>query len=187
MFDFNFLKERKAEAILDVTSSNILEFVQQLSPMERSAALAWANAALLAGVEEYGRAIAYAPMRLAPETCLKAVTDFATYHKQVEESSGAANDRPANDPAVSAFKWEMLASQAVIVTAGAKIHLGARAAARQIWPILGKATPYAQEAAAVMMAYARTYEVEPVPPVPRKKSDKALLLGLASVLPPMYR
>lgn len=83
MFEFAFVKERKAEALLGNAAANIMDFVQQLTPTERAAALAWANAALLAGKAEYGREIAHAPMRLKPELAVKAVMDFGAYRRQI--------------------------------------------------------------------------------------------------------
>ena len=185
--EFAFVKERKAEALLGNAAENIMDFVQQLTPTERAAALAWANAALLAGRAEYGRELAHAPTRLKSELAVKAVMDFGAYRRQIEDTVDTVNARPAHDPAVSAYKWELLGSQVVMVTAGAALTKQSRTAAREIWAVLGKATPYAREAVRAMMIYGKTYDVEVIPPVPNKKGDKAFLLALASSLPPMFR
>lgn len=187
MFEFAFVKERKAEALLGNAAANIMDFVQQLTPTERAAALAWANAALLAGKTEYGREIAHAPMRLKPEIAVKAVMDFGAYRRQIEDALESVNNRAAHDPAISAYKWELLGSQAVMVTAGAALTKDARQAARAIWEVLGQSIPYAREAVRLMTIYGKTYDVEVIPPVPNKKGDKAFLLALASSLPPMFR
>lgn len=187
MFEFAFVKERKAEALLTNAADNIMDFVQQLSPTERAAALAWANAALLAGKTEYGRELAHAPTKMRPEMAIKAIMDFGAYRRQIEDAVESVDSRPAHDPAVSAYKWELLGSQAVMVTAGAALTKQSRTAAREIWSVLGKATPYAREAVRAMTIYGKTYDVEVIPPVPNKKGDKAFLLALASSLPPMFR
>ena len=187
MLEFAFVKERKAETILDNAAENVTDFAVQLSQMERAAALAWANAALLAGVGTYGREFAHAPMKLGSDNAIQAVMDFGAYRKQVEDAADSVNNRAAHDPAVAAFKWEMLGTQAVILTAGASIHQDARNAARAIWKILGEARPYAADAVRAMMIYAKAYDVEAIPQVPNKKGDKAFLLALASTLPPMFR
>lgn len=187
MFEFAFVKERKAEALLSNAAENVMDFVQQLSPSERAAALAWANAALLAGIPEYGREFAHAPTKINPEKAVKAIMDFGAYRRQIEDAAESVNDRPAHDPAVAAYKWELLGSQTVMVTAGAALTKQARGAARDIWAVLGKATPYAKDAVRAMLIYGKTYDVEVIPPVPNKKGDKTFLLALASTLPPMFR
>jgi hypothetical protein len=187
MLDFAFVRERKASAILDVASANAAAFAVQLTQTERAAALAWANAALLAGVAEYGREFAHAPMKLAPESAVRAVMEFGAYRKQIEEAADKVSDRDADDPAVAAYKWELLGSQAVIVTAGAALHDGARGAARGVWKLLGQSMPYAADAVRAMLAYGDAYGVEVIPAVPNKKGDKGFLMALASNLPPMFR
>lgn len=185
--DFAFVKERRAETLLGNATANILDFVQQLSPSERAAALAWANAALLGGIPEYGREFAHAPTKIRQDKAIKAIMDFGAYRRQIEDAAESVSDRPQHDPAVAAYKWELLGAQTVMVTAGAALTKEARAAAREIWAILGKATPYAAEAVRTMLIYGKTYDVEVIPAVPNKKGDKAFLLALASTLPPMFR
>lgn len=187
MFEFAFVKERKAEALLLNASANIMEFIKHLSPTERAAALAWTNAALLAGRAEYGREIAHAPMKLPKEKAIKAIMDFGAYRRQIEDAAEKVTNRPAHDPAISAYKWELLGSQTVMVTAGASLRKDARLAARSVWKVLGQAIPYAREAVKLMTIYGTTYDVEVITPVPNKNSDKAFLMGLASSLPPMFR
>lgn len=187
MFEFHFVKERKAEALLANAVGNISDFVKQLTPTERACALAWANASLLAAKAEYGREIAHAPMRMKPETAVKAVMDFGSYRRQIEDAVEGVDKRAAHDPAISAFKWELLGSQAVMVTAGAVLTKDARTAAKAIWQILGQSIPYAREAVRLMTIYGKTYDVEVIPPIPNKKGDKDFLLALASSLPPMFR
>jgi hypothetical protein len=187
MMEFSFVKERKAEAILENANGNILEFIKQLSPAERAASLAWTNAALLAGRSEYGHAFSHAPLKLAPELAVKAIIDFGAYRKQIEDASGSVSGRPAHDPALAAFKWELLGAQTVIVTAGAALTKQARDKAREVWRMLDLSRPFANEAVRTMLIYGKTYDVEVIPAVPNKKGDKAFLLALASTLPPMFR
>jgi hypothetical protein len=187
MIEFAFVKERKAEALLANAAANIMEFVRELNQTERAAALAWANAALLAGKTEYGREIAHAPMKMRSELAIKAVMDFGAYRRQIEESIESVDNRSAHDPAISAFKWELLGSQAVMVTAGASLSKDSRIAAKGIWKLLGQSIPYARDAVRMMLIYGKTYDVEVIPSVPNKKGDKAFLLALASSLPPMFR
>jgi hypothetical protein len=187
MFEFAFVKERKAEALLANASANIMDFVQQLTPTERAAALAWANAALLSGKSVYGREIAHAPMQLKPEIAVKAIMDFGAFRRQIEDAIEGVDNRASHDPVISAYKWELLGAQAVMVTAGASLTKDARQAARAIWEVLGQSIPYAREAVRLMTIYGKTYDVEIIPPVPNKKGDKAFLLALASSLPPMFR
>jgi hypothetical protein len=187
MFEFAFVKERKAEALLANAAANIMDFVQQLSQTERAAALAWANAALLAGKAEYGRELAYDPKRMKPELAVKAVLHFGAYRRQIEDAIDSVDSRPSHDPAIAAFKWELLGAQVVMVTAGAALTKDARTAAKAIFGVLEEAIPYAEEAVRGMTIYGKTYDVEVIPAVPNKKSDKAFLLALASSLPPMFR
>lgn len=187
MLEFAFIRERKAASLLDNAAGDVMNFASQLSSLERSATLAWSNAALLAGIAKYGRAFAYAPMRMKRERAVDAVLDFAAYRMQVETVLRDISDRPAHDPATSAFKWEMLGSSVAMLTAGASFHSGARQAAREAWKLLGTARPYAREAVRVMSIYGKTYGVEVVPRIPGKTDDKPFLLALASTLPPMFR
>lgn len=187
MFEFAFVRERKAVTLLDNAASGVLRFVTGLSQTERACALAWANAALLAGVGPYGRSFAYTPMKMDREKAVKAVLDFAAYRAQIEQAADKVQGRPAHDPAVSAYKWEMMATLVVMVTAGACFHEGARNAARAAWKMLGASRPFAKDAVRVMTIYAKAYDVECIPKVPNKKSDKSFVLALASNLPPMFR
>lgn len=187
MPEFAFIKERKANNLLDNAASNILDFVSELSATERAAALAWSNAALLAGVHEYGKAFAYTPMKIERKIAIKAVNDFGHFREQIEGAATKVHNRGAHDPAVSAYKWELLGSQVVILTAGASLHKDARDAARAIWRILETSKPHARQAVQAMSLYSKAYDVDAIPQIPRKEINKSLLLSLASTLPPMFR
>ena len=62
---FEFIKERKAQAILDLVAQRLPRTLSSSSGVERCAAKGVANAYLLAGVGDYGHDFAHAPMKRA--------------------------------------------------------------------------------------------------------------------------
>lgn len=184
---FEFIKERKATAALDAVSLRLPRTLASCSGVERCAAKGVANAYLLAGAADYGSEFAHAPMKLRPETVYDAVCGLADQHRQKLDASDALSGRPAIDPVFSAWKWEMLALELVIVTVGCSIHGDARICAGKTWDALKKVGMHVDEAVGAMQNYGRIYSIDPVPSVGRRKIDRAWLVSLTSHMPPMYR
>lgn len=184
---FEFIKERKAAAALDLVVERLPGTLASCSGMERCAARAVANAMLLAGVGDYGRDFAHAPMKLDPIKAFDAVSNLADRHRQKCDAGDSLSGRPAHDPVFSAYKWEMLAIETVMVTIGCSIHGDARSSARTTWESLKKVGMHADDAVRALQIYAKAYSIDPVPMVSGRKIDKAYLVSLASHLPPMFR
>lgn len=184
---FQFIKERKALAALDAIALRLPKTLQSCSGIERCAAKGVANAYLLAGVEDYGRNFAHDPMRLKAETVYDAVANLSDKHRQKIDASSVLSGRPAADPSFSAWKWEVLALELVIVTAGCSIHGDARVAAGTTWNSLKKVGLHVDDAVSAMQRYAKTYAIDPIPAVGGRRIDRAWLVSLASHMPPMYR
>jgi len=184
---FSFVKERKAEAALEAIAPGVVATVSSTTPVERAAALAVANAMLIAGTAQWGREFAHAPMKLPREAAVDALCVLADRHAKLEESIAALSGRPVADPQISACRWEVAATQVVIVTAGASLGKQYAEAARECWKILGAARRHADEATKAMLRYAKAYSVDPVPAIRGRKPDREHLFSLASALPPMFR
>lgn len=184
---FSFVKERKAEAALAAISPGVLSLISSASPLERAAALAVANAMLIAGTAQWGREFAHAPMKLEKETACDALSVLADHHAKLEISAAALSGRPASDPQISACKWELVATQVVMVTAGASMGREYADIAREAWRALGVARRHSEEAVKALLHYGKAYSLDPVPLPKGKKADRAHLTTLASSLPPMFR
>jgi hypothetical protein len=184
---FEFIKERKAHSALDLVAERLPRTLSAASGLERCAAKGVANAYLLAGVADWGQNFSHAPMRLAPKRVYDAVANLYDQHRQKLDSADSLNGRPAIDPVFAAWKWEMLALELVIATAGCSIHPDARVAAGTTWDALKKVGIHVSSAVDAMEIYARTYAIDPVPRVGKRKTDRAWLVSLVSHMPPMYR
>lgn len=181
---FTFVKERKAVAALESLSPGIQEFAAGCTPVERAAALAAANAMLITGAKAWGRAYSHEPMRLGNEAAWDAVCVLADRHAGLEAAASDLVGRPASDLQASAWKWDTLATQVVMVTVGCSLDRRYAAAARDGWKTLWSARRAAREAARRMDEHSRAYSVAPVP---GRRTDLAYLETLASTLPPMFR
>lgn len=183
---FDFIKERKASAALDAVSSRIPETLKTLSGVERCAGMAVANAYLLAGVQDYGKEFALAPMKIRRDFALDAVSHLTDKHRQKTGAAERLRGRPERDPVFSAWKWETFAIELVMVTAGCSISESARNAARKTWEELKACIVFADEAVEALRLYAKAYSIEPVPPVSGRKTDEKWLKSLAANRPPMF-
>lgn len=184
---FSFVKERKAEAALAAISPGVLALIGSATPTERAAALAVANAMLLSGAAQWGRAFSHEPMKISREAACDALCVLADHHLKLEGAAGSVVGRPPSDPQVSACKWELVATQVVMVTTGASFGRQYADVARKAWQALSAARRNAPEAVRALMEYARAYSIDPVPPVNGKNADRDYLSALASSLPPMFR
>lgn len=184
---FSFVKERKAVAALEAIAPGAVATVTSATPVERAAALAVANAMLIAGMSQWGREFAHAPMKLPREAAVDALCVLADHHAKLEQSAEDLSGRPAADPQISACRWELAATQVVMVTTGAGLGRQYASAARECWKVLGASRRHADGAVKAMLRYAKAYSVDPVPAAGGRRPDRARLLSLASALPPMFR
>lgn len=184
---FSFVKERKALAALAAVSPGVEALILTTGPAERAAALAVANAMLLAGASQWGRAFSHAPMKLDRETACDALSVLADRHAKLEMAASELSGRPPADPQISACRWEVAATQAVMVTAGASLGREHAVSARKAWTALALGRRHADEGVKALLLHAKAYSAPPVPEVGGKKADRAYLISLASSLPPMFR
>lgn len=184
---FSFVKERKALAALAAISPGVESLILATTPAERAAALAVANAMLLAGAAQWGRHFSHSPMKLGKETACDAVAVLADRHSKLEMAAADLAGRPPSDPQISACRWELAATQAVMVTAGACLAREHASAARKAWAALGAGRRHADEGVRALLLHAKAYSAPPVPEVHGRKPDRAYLTSLASNLPPMFR
>lgn len=184
---FEYIKERKALAALAAVSQRLPRTLDSCSGVERCAAKGVANAYLLAGAADYGTDFSHAPMKLKPEVVYDAVVNLFDQHRQKADSADELSGRPAIDPVFAAWKWEMLALELVIVTAGCSIHGDARQSAGTTWNALKKVGLHVEAAVHAMQSYSKIYSIDPVPAVGSRKIDRAWLVSLTSHMPPMYR
>jgi len=180
-------RQKDAIEILDGILPSILPQISAVPAGERAAALAVANAMLLAGAEKWGRNLSHSPMKLSPAAASEAVTSLAAHHRSIENAISEAGIRPADDPYPAACRWELIATKLVMVTAGARMGRSYAEAAGAAWRKISSARRAAEDGVRLLQEYAQAYSVSPVPLFGNRKPDRQLLLSLASSLPPMFR
>lgn len=185
---FNFIHERKALESLERVSDGAAERIATNTPVRRAAALAVANATLIVSAKKWGKNVSHAPMKLTPEISAEAVSAFSDRLDRLSLNAESLQGRPAGDPAVDSFKWDLMATEVLILTLGASLSSEAAKEAGKCWKSLWAARRRAEDAARLMMHFSKSYSTTPIPLAsPSEKVSLERLISLASVLPPMYR
>lgn len=185
---FDFIQERKAVESLEAVAAGVVDRLAAATPVRRAAALAVANATLIASAPKWGKEVTHAPMKMSPKVAAEAVSAFANSREKLIHNSEELNGRPATDPAVDAFQWDLMAHEVLIVTLGASLNPAAASAAGKCWKRLYASRRHAENAARLMMHFSKSYSTSPIPMASKKeKLTEKKLISLASVLPPMYR
>lgn len=180
------LPEKTVE-ILDATSLTLSKQMKTSNMSERSAALAVANAMILAGAETWGRNFSHQPMKITQQVAIEAIKHLSDHHKSIEASASDLRGRPPGDLFVSACRWELIATKLVIITAGASLRRSYASAASRGWKDISHSRQHASDGVRLLESYAREYGVTPIPTFKGKEVNRALLMSLATVLPPMFR
>lgn len=189
---FSFVKQKKILAVLGETSPRVVPRLATLSPIEKAQVLAVANAFMVAGGYIYGRGFSHSPMALdlkdEPKVDQRydAVLEFSEQLELIHQAAPKLDGLSVDDPKLAAFKRELSGCEVALVTAGAVFHEGARRAAIDAWRTLSKSIPFASDAVKLLLVYEKTHSLEPVVRINGKAPDAALLLSLASTLPPMF-
>jgi len=184
---FSFVQERKAAAALESLAPAAPSNVASAPPMERAAALIVCNALLLRASSAYGRLVLEAPSRLDPSVAAEAVCHLVDIRLRMEASAQALDGRAETDPAVAAFRWEMLANEVATLTMGSALSPDAARAMRRCWHSMWLARRAREEAVRAMTAYAKAYSADPIPAINGKRATDDLLRKLGGTLPPMFR
>ncbi len=189
---FSFVKQKKVLAALGETAPLVVPRLSTLAPVEKAQVLAVANAFMVAGGFVYGRNFSHSPMTLdlrdeeKVEQRYDAVLEFASQLEQIGQVASKVDGLRVDDPKLAAFKRELSGCEVAMMTAGAVFHEGARRAAIDSWRSLSKSIPFAGDAVRLLLLYQKTHSLDPVVRINGKAPDAALLLSLASTLPPMF-
>lgn len=183
----SFVKERKASSAVEALIPSISSSIGASAPPERAAALILSNALLLVGARAWGREILVSPDRMDRETIVEAVCVMTDEHARLEDAATTLNGRAITDPALAAFRWEVMANEIVTLTIGMGLHPSARSVVYACWKSLWASRRFGDEAVKAMTYYAKSYSVEPTPRINGKRPDVAMLRRLSGTLPPMFR
>lgn len=183
----SFVKERKAVSAVSDLISSVPAQIKAATTVERAAALILANVLLLVGSKAWGRGVLLAPTKMDREIIVDAVCIMVDEHARLEASASSLNGRPVSDPALSAFRWEVVANEVVTLTLGMGLDPNARSVVYASWKSLWSARRFSDEAVKAMAYYAKSYSVEPTPKIDGKRPDVVMLRRLGQTLPPMFR
>lgn len=180
------IRKSKGEDALAVIVPNLISLVQSVSVIERCSALAVANALLLKAASHWGREITHQPMKIGKGTAQVLLDVLYEQYVKLEAAFDSTDGSSVDDVYVMACKWEMVATQVVMVTIGASLSREYANAARQVWILLGKSRVASKEAVKALMEYNSVYQVSPVPLPLGREVNRGYLMSLATSLPPIF-
>jgi hypothetical protein len=183
----SYVKERKASSAVSALIPSVPALIKSSTPVERSAALILSNILLLVGSKVWGRDVLISPAKLNSETAVEALCVMADEHARLEATASALNGRPISDPALSAFRWEVMANEIVTLTLAQGFDPETRPVVYGSWKSLWAARRFTDDAVKAMAYYAKSYSVEPTPRIDGKRPDVATLRRFGNSLPPMFR
>lgn len=178
---------RRYEKHLLLISSKLRSLLVSLSPAEKAAAIAVANAMLLRGASAWGNSVTHSPKDIPLKTLSDALDVLFSRYNDITAKMDNLGEFEVGDPYVSACKWELAAVQLVILTISVRLSKTYSSAALSSWKQLWKYRRFAPDAVNLMVRYAETYGVPPLPLPDGKKINKSYLMALSSTLPPMFR
>lgn len=171
---------------LAVIAPELINFIRSVSAIERCSALAVSNALLLKSASHWGREITHQPMKIKPEKITAVLDALHDQYVRLEAAFDNTDGSNMHDIYVMACKWEMVATQVVMVTVGASLSREYANVANQAWKHLAKSRHVAQLAVNSLLEYGKFYKDSPVPLLPGKQPTKHYLFALATNLPPMF-
>jgi|HigsolmetaGSP11D_1036233.scaffolds.fasta_scaffold00961_10 hypothetical protein len=180
-------KEGRALATLEALAETAPSTVSRARLDIRAAALILSNSLLLEGSRIWGRAVVEAPRRMDRLTAIDAVCVMADQRLKLDAAAEAIDGRPTSDPAVFAFRWEIIANEVVTLTVGASLSPEAAQAMLRCWKSLWDARRFCDEALRLIAHYEKSYSAEATPRINGRKPSRELLSRLGSTLPPMFR
>lgn len=180
------LRTSKGQDALAVIAPELIAFIGSVSAVERCSALAVSNALLLKAASHWGREISHQPMKIQPDTIATVLDALHDQYTRLEGAFDNTDGSNQKDIYVMACKWEMVATQVVMVTVGASLSRDYANVARQAWGLLAKSRHVAQDAVNTLFEYGKVYQDSPVPLLPGKQPTKSYLFALATNLPPMF-
>jgi len=184
---FSFVKQRKAENVVGTLASSTPEAVDKASSIERAAALVLTNVLMFVGAKSWGRQLIERPAALPRNTAIDAVCLLADEHARLESAADTLDGRPVTDPAIMAYRWELLANEVVTLTVGSGFSADAAQAMRQCWKSLWSARRSCDDAVRAMMFYAKSYSIEPTPRIDGLVPSADFLRKMGRTLPPTFR
>jgi hypothetical protein len=183
----SFVKERKASAVMAALVPSVPTLIRTATPTERAAALVLSNVLLIVGSRAWGRSLLISPAKMERDVVVEALCIMADEHARLEGTAAALNGRAISDPALSAFRWELMANEIVTLTIGMGLDPSVRPIVYGSWKSLWAARRFGEDAIKAMAYYAKSYSVEPTPKIDGKRPDVAMLRRLGQTLPPMFR
>lgn len=177
----------KGKEAVAIFAPDLASFIESVSAVERCSALAVSNALLLKAAQHWGQEITHQPMKINPDVIAASLDALHERYQSLEEKFDITDGSNIKDIYVMACKWEMVATQVVMVTIAASLSRDYAITARQAWGLLAKSRHVAAEAVLGLVQYGKTYQDSPIPLLPGKHPTQQYLYALATNLPPMFR
>lgn len=187
LFIFDYFRARRARSVVLNTLPSLPESVRLLSPVDRAATLAIANAMILVAADTWGTAAKSNPSSLKRKATAEMVMVLAAHHiTLVRERLEPMQKRNMQDIAYSQAMREIRATELLICTMGASLVEGRKPGVAESWKLLIEARAHAVEGAKALAAFARHAKVPPLPQSKTigKKLSGEILVKLASSPPP---
>jgi len=185
---FTFFRARRARSIVEQVGLGLAESMSALSPAERSATLAIANAMLVAGSRKWGRAVLDSPKSLSEKEAMEIIFELAAMQSQVVNGYLAPmRHRGMGDITFAQGMRQTRAAELVIASVGMALVPDAEHRARPAWKVLWNARSEAEHGVSLLLQYASHSKSSPFPRIPGVKMDKAKAMQYATSVPPFLR
>lgn len=185
---FLFIRIRRARTIVEQIGVNLDQGLIAMSPAERSATLAIANAMLLAASKKWGKGILTAPQNTMRKVAVDIIFDLAAVHSTIINSDiSEFNHRGVQDISFSQALRQVKATEIVLATIGCAIVPETKNRVIPAWKTLYNARTHAKDALKLLIQYGKFAKTSPLPSVPGMKIDSQKVLQLATSAPPFLR
>ncbi len=188
---FGVFRERRARAAMALVVGSVGEGVGLLSPVDRAATMAIANALLSVAAEHWGRVVVERPQALSGATAATIVNMLAESHGKALSALKAYGDRGMGDATYSQAMRQVRATEVAMGAVGRRFT--GPEGVREVngaWKALWNARGMADEAATVLLRFTKVSGGADALPRTASRNGPYVrddVVRLASTLPAMFR
>lgn len=183
----NFIKVRRARSIVEQVGVDIVDSLSALSPADRAATMAIANAMLLAASKRWGKAVLDAPETIETKSAMTMVFELAAMHQNVVSGYlEPMRHRGMQDVTFAQGVREARAAEIVVATVGMALIPESRQRVVQAWKVLWNARTEAEDGIALLLQFASHSKTSPFPAI-GIRMDKPKAMQFATSIPPFLR
>ncbi len=183
-------REKRARLAMAQVAAGIAEGVQVLSPVDRAATMAIANALLAVAAERWGREVVESPKTLSAGAAASIVVMLSEAHAKCLEALKAQRDRGMGDLTYSQAMRQLRATEAAMGAVGRRfLDPGGVRAVTDAWKALWTSRSKAPEAAEVLLRFTQMNGADALPRTASRNGpfEREEVVRLASTLPPMFQ